>query len=433
MTLSWWPVVLVDIFGSVSCLVIGFWSIGYSWSWYREKDDDAFRHYLFLLTIAIATFTISRSFGHIVKQFLLLSGDPKLWKEIAPFSGGVNTATFVVIFAFGIYFDRVRQIKLRADHDAVSLATARAKVDAALEAEVRLRTVFDGVEDAIYLVDDEYKVLFFNRKMTDLLPSIVIGEKCYETLFQRDCPCEHCRFSGLHLGESFSCESEWPLIAKKINITGIRLSWVDHHEANLAVIRDITEPKRLEAQLLQSQKLEAVGTLAGGIAHDFNNLLTAITGYSDMLLLKMEQESPLRGDVSEIRRAAGRAAALVRQLLAFSRKQKGALSIIEINALLQNMQKMLERLIGEDIDIDIQLAGEELPVRADPGQLEQVAVNLVVNARDAMPDGGRITIRTEGVSIGGRFNPQHANAVTGRFALMSFRDQGAWHGKRGDE
>ena len=424
MIIPWWPVVLIDIFGAAFSLLIGFWSIGYSWAWYREKKDDAFRHYLLLLTIAIATFTISRSFGHIVKQFLLIAGKQGLWKEISPFSGAVNTTTFIVIFAFGIYFDRVRQIKLRADRDAIDLATARARADVALESEVRIRTIFDGVDDAIYLIDDDYNVLFFNRKMQDLLPEIAIVKKCYTALFEREAPCEDCRFRGLPLGGSFSYETDLPLIGKRVNIAGSRLSWINPREVNMAVIRDITEQKKLEAQLLQSQKLEAVGTLAGGIAHDFNNLLTAITGYSDMIQLKLDKESPLRGDVGEIRRAAGRAAALVRQLLAFSRKQKGALSVVDLNGLIRNMQKMLTRLIGEDISLDIQLAAQALTVRADPGQLEQIAVNLVVNGRDAMPAGGRIVIRTEQIDADERFCRRHPEAAHGRFALVSVRDEG---------
>ncbi len=424
MIVSWQPVVLVDIFGSVFSLLIGFWSIGYSWSWYREKADDAFRHYLFLLTIAIATFTISRSFGHIVKQFLLMSGDKGLWQEIAPFSGAVNTATFIVIFAFGVYFDRIRQIKQKADQDALGLATARARADAAFDSEERIRAVFDGLEDAIYLVDGDYQILFFNRRLQDLLPDIGIGQKCHQALFGNEQPCEDCRFHCLRTGDHFSYETEMELIAKRVSLTGIRLPWVGGDEVNMAVMRDISEQKRLEAQLLQSQKMEAVGTLAGGIAHDFNNLLTAITGYSDLMLLKLAQESPLRSDVSEIRRAAGRAATLVRQLLAFSRKQKAAFSNVDINDLIRNMQKMLGRLIGEDISMEMQLAVQNLPVLADPGQIEQVVVNLVVNGRDAMPAGGKIVISTEKVVIDESYCSLSAKVVSGCFVLLSIRDEG---------
>ncbi|MDH3359235.1 MAG: ATP-binding protein [Desulfobulbaceae bacterium] len=424
MILPWWPVVWVDIVGSALSLLIGFWCIGYSWSWYREQEDDAFRHYLLLLTISIATFTISRSFGHIVKQFLLHTDQREVWSAISPFSGAANTATFILIFAFGIYFDRIRKIKDQADNDAVAVAMARTAADAALESEVRIRSIFDGVEDAIYLVDDDYKVLFFNRKMKELLPGISIEQKCYEALFNREAPCDDCRFHGLHSGENFSYETELELISKKVNITGIRLTWVDQREVNLAVIRDITEQKRLEEQFLQSQKLEAVGTLAGGIAHDFNNLLTAIIGYSDIIMIGLDDQNAMRDDVGEIRRAAGRAAVLVRQLLAFSRKQKGVLAVIEVNQLIGNMQKMLDRLIGEDISMDIQLATDKLLVRVDPGQIEQVAVNLVVNSRDAMPDGGNIFISTEEVVVDAQLCLRHPGAKPGRFVLMTIRDEG---------
>ena len=424
MVMPWWPVIWVDSIGSVLSLTIGFWCIGYSWAWYRKRPDDAFRHYLLLLTISIAMFTISRSVGHIVKQLLLFTDHREAWSMISPYSGAVNTATFIVIFAFGIYFDRIRLIKLQADNDAVAVATARTLADAALESEVRIRSIFDGVEDAIYLVGEDYKVLFFNRKMKDMLPDISLDQKCYEALFGLKSPCEECRFHGLRCGDSFSYETELAYPVKKVNITGIRLSWVDQREVNLAVIRDITEQKRLEAQLLQSQKLEAVGTLAGGIAHDFNNLLTAIIGYSDMIMVRLEKADPLAGDVGEIRRAASRAAALVRQLLAFSRKQKGIPAVIEINQLICNMQKMLDRLIGEDITMEMHFSADKLLVRADPGQLEQVMVNLVVNSRDAMPAGGKIFVSTEEVSLDERYCRHHRNAAPGRFVLMTVRDEG---------
>src|SRR5262249_40388816 len=146
-----------------------------------------------------------------------------------------------------------------------------------------------------------------------------------------------------------------------------------------------------EEQLRQSQKMEAIGRLAGGVAHDFNNVLTAIIGYSDLLLSEVTDEA-LRQNVEEIRRAGERAASLTSQLLAFSRKQMLAPRVLDLNELVADMEKMLRRVIGEDVDLVTRLAPGLGAVRADPGQIEHVIMNLAVNARDAMPGGGRLRI-----------------------------------------
>jgi two-component system cell cycle sensor histidine kinase/response regulator CckA len=154
-----------------------------------------------------------------------------------------------------------------------------------------------------------------------------------------------------------------------------------------------------EAELRQAQKMEAVGRLAGGVAHDFNNVLTAIFGYADLLLEQFTADDPRRDDVMEIRRSAERAASLTRQLLAFSRKQLMQPRVLDLNDVIGSLHKLLERLIGEDITLDIQPGPDLWPVRADPGQTEQVLMNLVANARDAMPEGGRLTIATANVMV----------------------------------
>src|SRR2546425_1732269 len=163
--------------------------------------------------------------------------------------------------------------------------------------------------------------------------------------------------------------------------------------------RDVTERRALERQFLQAQKMEAVGRLAGGVAHDFNNLLTAILGYADLLLDGLPALSPLRPDLEEIRKAANRAGGLTRQLLAFSRKRGLEMGVGGLNERVADMDKMLRRLLGEDIDVLTKLGSELGAVRADAGQLEQVIVNLAVNARDAMPDGGRLTIETRNAEL----------------------------------
>ena len=197
------------------------------------------------------------------------------------------------------------------------------------------------------------------------------------------------------------------------------------------IARDITDRQRMEndlrasqAQLQQSQRLEAVGQLAGGVAHDFNNLLTAIIGYSDFALRKMRANNPIRRDIEEIKKAANRAATLTRQLLAFSRKQILKPEVLDLNLVVGDMHKLLERLIGEDIDLVTTLGSDTDPVKADRGQLEQIIMNLVVNARDAMPFGGSVTIETANVVFDEAYTSEHVPVKPGKYAMLAVSDSG---------
>jgi two-component system cell cycle sensor histidine kinase/response regulator CckA len=183
--------------------------------------------------------------------------------------------------------------------------------------------------------------------------------------------------------------------------------------------------RRLEEQLQQAQKMEAIGRLAGGVAHDFNNLLTIISGYSQLILDRLPSDDPTRAHVNQIRGAGERAAALTRQLLAFSRKQVLEPRVLDLNEVVGGIDKMLRRLIGEDIDLlTVNSSGLWL-VRADPGQVEQVIMNLVVNARDAMPQGGRLTIEMSNVDIDGSYPDRNPAMVPGRYVTLAISDTGA--------
>jgi len=187
---------------------------------------------------------------------------------------------------------------------------------------------------------------------------------------------------------------------------------------------DITERKALEMQLLQAQKMEAVGLLAGGVAHDFNNVLTAIAGYAELLREDLPGDDARRGDLEEILRATDRAAALTRQLLAFSRRQVLAPRVLDLNTVVASVDNMLRRLIGADVALRTALASDLGAVRADPGQLEQVIMNLVVNARDAMPRGGKLTIETANAELDESYALEHPAVVAGPFVMLAVSDSG---------
>jgi PAS domain S-box-containing protein len=187
---------------------------------------------------------------------------------------------------------------------------------------------------------------------------------------------------------------------------------------------DTTERKKLEAQLLQSQKMEAVGQLAGGVAHDFNNLLTGIIGYTDLLLMGNNLDEETSSTLQEIRGAGRRAAALTRQLLAFSRRQLLQPRVIDLNALVTEMEKMLRRLIGEDIDLRIALAPDLGRIKADRSQIEQVILNLAVNARDAMPRGGRLVLETADVVLDAGYVAEHVGVAPGSYVRLTVTDTG---------
>jgi len=213
-------------------------------------------------------------------------------------------------------------------------------------------------------------------------------------------------------------------IATVVRVSGRAVSNGEQERAFELFAEDVTERRALEQQLRQSQKMEAVGRLAGGIAHDFNNLLMVISGYSEFLLDRLGPDPALRGPAQEIAGAAQRASTLTRQLLAFSRKQMLAPKILDLNEVVTENLKMLTRVIGEDIDLVMVPATTLGAVRADAGQIDQVIMNLAVNARDAMPSGGKLTIETSNVSLDEEYARYHAPLRPGNYVMLSISDTG---------
>jgi PAS domain S-box-containing protein len=223
-------------------------------------------------------------------------------------------------------------------------------------------------------------------------------------------------------GHVVACQVSSSLVR---NADGSPLCFISH-------VHDITERKRAEEesevlreQLRQSQKMEAIGRLAGGIAHDFNNLLTIIKGYSQLSLIELKEDTPLKKNIEHIHGATDRAANLVRQLLAFSRRQILEMKVLDLNAILTNLDNMLRRVIGEDIELITILAEDLGRVKTDPGWIEQAIMNLVVNSRDAMPSGGKLTIETGNVDLDEASTYGHFDVEPGRYVMLSVSDTGA--------
>jgi hypothetical protein len=306
------------------------------------------------------------------------------------------------------------------------------------DGEARFRALVEHSHDAVTLLDEHGVIIYDSRSVARVMgytPEERMGQPMQTTVHPEDLPYvverfEHCL---RHPDEVLTVEyrfrhkdGSWrwgeAVAVNRLNDPAVRAIVANH--------RDITDRRMVEAalrdreeQLRQAQKMEAVGRLAGGIAHDFNNVLTAIFGYTDLLLDQLRPDDPRRSDVEEIRRAADRAATLTRQLLAFSRKQVMQPRLLDLNEVLTGIRKLLARLVGEDIRVEINTDPQLIKVRADPGQVEQVLMNLAANARDAMPEGGTLTINTRNEVV--RVDTQgRPGILPGRFAVFEVGDTG---------
>ena len=307
----------------------------------------------------------------------------------------------------------------------VSEITERKRAEEALrESEERYKGLIDSAFDGV-LIHQDGVIVSANRAYAEMFGYTVeelIGLNVLELTppEQRDLVSSQIKLDE-SLYESVGLRKDGTHINVEVSA---KECLYEGERARLAAVRDITERKTLEEQLRQSQKMEAVGQLAGGVAHDFNNLLTAITGYSDLAIRRLKAEDPLRHHIEEIKKAGERAAALTRQLLAFSRKQVLQPRVLDLNAVVSEMEKMLRRLIGEDMEFRTALASDLGSIKADPSQIEQVLLNLCVNARDAMPGGGKLTIETSNVYLDEEYASRHVGVGSGDYVMLAVSDTG---------
>ncbi len=293
--------------------------------------------------------------------------------------------------------------------------------EARTRSEARYRDLFENARYGILLAKEDGTLLDVNPELVRMLGYGSKAELLTRNLY-RDIT------EGANASAAAATESKWKrkdgnLVTVHASGRAIRAEQVSGPLLEVTA-EDITERKSLEEQFRQAQKMDAIGQLAGGVAHDFNNLLTVINGYSELLLNTRGPDDPERHLVEQIRDAGWKSAALTRQLLMFSRKQIPTPRVIDLNAVITNVEAMLQRIIGEDIVLRSFLSAEPCTVKADPGSIEQMIMNLAVNARDAMPRGGQLTIRTELTTIDAASSLARASVPPGTWVLLTMSDTG---------
>ncbi|HEX8947548.1 MAG TPA: ATP-binding protein [Dissulfurispiraceae bacterium] len=312
----------------------------------------------------------------------------------------------------------------KLESDAVTRKQAEERF---LEEKHKLESLLSAIRDGITVQDRQFRVLYQNDAHKKLHGDCA-GQYCYKAYQHRDQVCNGCLVAkSFEDGEIHNREVS--------TSTGRGIAYLEvtaspikdaHGDITSCVefVRDITAHKKLEEHIRHSQKMEAVGTLTGGIAHDFNNLLTAMLGYGDLLRNEIDPGGRAASYLQGILFAAEKASRLTRALLAFSRKQTFVPKPVALNTVVEEMQKLMSKLTGEEIELKVELSKEDLVVMADAGQLEQVLLNLAANARDAMPTGGRLAIGTKSFELGSEFITRHGYGEQGRYAVISVSDTG---------
>ncbi|MEN8142536.1 MAG: ATP-binding protein [Thermodesulfobacteriota bacterium] len=296
-----------------------------------------------------------------------------------------------------------------------------------IEERNKLTSVLDAMGDGLTVQDRNFKILYQNNIHKEKFNDRT-GEYCYQAYHGRDAVCDGCllkktfRDGKVHKRETLA-ETESGTLHMEVSSSPVHNA-AGKIVAGVETVRDITPRIKLEKQFLQAQKMEAIGRLTGGIAHDFNNLLSIILGYSDLIMLGLSKENPMYENIQIINESGQKAAQMTRQLLAFSRKQPMEIANVELNPLLEEVAKILKSTLGDDVDLKMDLHPELPLFSADKHQLEQVIMNLAINARDAMADGGDILIDTSTFEMGEEFVKNNDGSRAGSYIQLRVTDSG---------
>lgn len=387
---------------------------------------------------------------HFVCNDIENFGDPTAWRSEAIKRGYLSAGAFPVRMGGRVvggiafysekeeFFDDEEVGLLDELADDVSFALdAMEREEGRRKTQNLMGSILESVDEGFIIIDRQYRIITANRAYSEMVHmkiEEIIGRNCHSISHRSDKPCyelgKACPVKlTLETGEP--CRTFHTHFDRKGNRLYLEIKSFPIRDSSgetvsvIETVNDVTETKNLEDQLRQAQKMEAVGRLAGGVAHDFNNILSAIMGYGNLLLMKVGTDAALRVNVEQILESADRAANLTRGLLAFGRKQILSPRLVDLNAVVMRVERLLLRLLGEDIEISTHLTKGKVTVMADSGQIEQVLMNLATNARDAMPNGGRLSISTEVAELGADFLRTRGQSEPGKYAILSFTDSGS--------
>lgn len=460
MTVSWLPVIWTDILGSIAVLVLSSLCALYSLRLLKRKFDKTFHNYLFLLTLSFVFFAVSRSFGHLVKQALFFCHQQNIWILIAPFSGAINTAAFIVVFSFGIYFNRSREIYKELEHHKTHLAEQVAEQTRELTAtnlqlsqEVAERVltekelekavdeftaVMDAIDYGVLFMDDQLRSRIVNRAFRELwgLP------KGFETKrpTMREL-LEYNRYTNVYNVPDDEFEQYMKEREAQVRQGSIDPMILDRKDGKILQYQcvvlpdgwrmltyfDITELKKTQEKLAQSQKMEAIGMMAGGVAHDLNNILSGIVSYPDLLLMNLPENSEMRKPLQVIKESGQRASEVVADLLTVARGAAGSREICSLNTLILEHLKSpeWEKILSlhPEVRIKTELAPDLLNISCSSIHIKKCLMNLLLNSAEAIDGPGCIKIETKNRYID---TPVAKNQYmeSGEYAVICIADTG---------
>lgn len=461
MTVSWLPVIWVDILGSIAVLVLAVLGVSYGLKLRKKGRNQSFYHYLSLLALIFVLFAISRSFGHLVKQILWYCNQQDIWHVIAPFSGAVNTAIFIIVFSFGVYFDRSRIVhqeleqhrnhltRLVADRTQELTRTnqllsreieERIHTEKKLEQNIReFSAVMNGIDYGVLFLDDDLRARIANRAFRDIWgmdeefvdgkPTIreLIEFNRYKNIY--DIPDEEfeaymdereqrIRKGALVAPEVFELKSEKILQYQCVALDG---GW------RMLTYFDITELKKTEEKLVQSQRMEAMGLMAGGVAHDLNNILSGIVGYPDLLLMELPEDSEIRQPLESIKSSGQRAADIVADMLTVARGVANVHEAKSLNTLILEFLHSPEGMgmlsMHRDVRVTTDLASNLSNISCSPVHIQKCLMNLLSNGLEAIKEEGHVLIETKNQYID-RPVTENQDMDTGEYVVLRVSDTG---------